>query len=51
MWLVPDGLYTPIRQDAVVLASSKAGKAASEFVDYLASEPARAVIKACGYRW
>jgi molybdate transport system substrate-binding protein len=51
MWLVPDGLYTPIRQDAVVLASSKAGKAATEFVDYLASEPARAVIKACGYRW
>jgi molybdate transport system substrate-binding protein len=51
MWLVPDDLYTPLRQDAVVLASSKAGKAAAEFVDYLASEPARAVIQACGYRW
>ena len=51
MWLVPDNLYTPIRQDAVVIAASPAKKAATQFVDYLASEPARAVIKAYGYRW
>jgi molybdate transport system substrate-binding protein len=51
MWLVPDDLYAPIRQDAVVLAASKASKAAAEFVDYLASDKARAVIKAFGYRW
>ena len=51
MWLVPDNLYTPIRQDAVVIATTKAGKAATEFVDYLASDKARVVIKAYGYSW
>ena len=51
MWLVPDKLYTPIRQDAVVIAASRAGTAATAFVDYLASDKARAVITACGYRW
>jgi molybdate transport system substrate-binding protein len=51
MWLVPDNLYAPIRQDAVVIAATKAGKAATAFVDYLASDKARVVIKACGYSW
>ena len=51
MWLVPDNLYAPIRQDAVVIAATKVGKAAGEFVDYLATDKARAVIKAYGYRW
>ena len=51
MWLVPENLYSPIRQDAVVISASKVGKAATEFVDYLASDKARAVIKACGYGW
>ena len=51
MWLVPDSLYTPIRQDAVVIAATKAGKAATDFVDYLASDRARVVIKAYGYSW
>ena len=51
MWLVPDNLYTPIRQDAVVIAASKAGAAATAFVDYLASDKARVVIKAYGYSW
>ena len=50
MWLVPDNLYAPIRQDAVVLASSKASRAATQFVDYLASDKARVVIQAYGYR-
>jgi len=51
MWLVPDNLYAPIRQDAVVIATARSSKAAPEFVDYLASEKARAVIKAYGYSW
>ena len=51
MWLVPDNLYTPIKQDAVVIATTKVGKAATAFVDYLASDKARAVIKAYGYSW
>jgi molybdate transport system substrate-binding protein len=51
MWLVPDDLYTPIRQDAVVIAASKSGATATAFVDYLASDKARVVIKAYGYSW
>ena len=51
MWLVPDNLYTPIRQDAVVIAASKSSAAATAFVDYLAGDKARAVIKAYGYSW
>jgi molybdate transport system substrate-binding protein len=51
MWLVPDNLFTPIRQDAVVISSTKAGKAATAFVDYLSSDKARVVIKAYGYSW
>jgi molybdate transport system substrate-binding protein len=50
MWLVPDNLYAPIRQDAVVLAAGKASLAATQFVDYLASDKARVVIRAYGYR-
>jgi molybdate transport system substrate-binding protein len=51
MWLVPDNLYTPIRQDAVVIAATKVNTAATAFVDYLASDKARVVIKAYGYSW
>lgn len=51
MWLVPASLYAPIRQDAVVIASTRVGKAATQFVDYLASDKARAVIAAYGYGW
>ncbi len=51
MWLVPDNLYTPIRQDVVVLSSTKANAAATAFVDYLAGDKARVVIKAYGYAW
>jgi molybdate transport system substrate-binding protein len=51
LWVVPDSLYTPIRQDAVVIAATKVGKAATDFVDYLASDKARVVIKAYGYSW
>jgi molybdate transport system substrate-binding protein len=51
MWLVPDKLYTPIRQDAVVIAASRSGAAATAFVDYLASDKARSVMKLFGYGW
>ncbi len=51
LWVVPDSLYTPIKQDAVVIAATKVGKAATDFVDYLASDKARVVIKAYGYSW
>ena len=51
MWVVPTNLYAPIRQDVVVIASTKVTKAATQFVDYLASDKAREVIKAYGYAW
>jgi molybdate transport system substrate-binding protein len=51
MWLVPQELYTPLRQDAVVVAATTSRAAATAFVDYLASDRARAVIKAYGYGW
>jgi molybdate transport system substrate-binding protein len=51
MWVVPDGLYNPIRQDVVVLASAKAKVAATDFARYLASDKTRATIRAYGYAW
>ena len=51
MWLVPESFYTPLKQDVVVLAATKSQAAATAFADYLASPPARAVIKAYGYAW
>lgn len=51
MWLVPQALYTPLRQDVVVVAATRSRAAATAFAEYLASEPARAVIRAYGYGW
>ena len=51
MWIVPDNLYSPIRQDAVVLANGKAKHAAEDFVKYLSGDKAHATIKAYGYGW
>ncbi len=46
VWRVPESLYTPLRQQAVLLKSSLAGK---EFMRYLASDEARAIIQNHGY--
>jgi molybdate transport system substrate-binding protein len=51
MWIVPDRLYSPIRQDVVVLAAAKSKATATAFAKYLASDKARATIKAYGYAW
>lgn len=51
MWLVPESLYSPIRQDVVVLSASKSKAAATAFASYLGSDKAHAVIKAYGYGW
>lgn len=48
-WIVPANLYTPIRQDAVVLAKGHNKPAASALVDYLKKDKARAIIKSYGY--
>src|SRR5262249_9622891 len=51
LWMVPDTLYSPIRQDVVVLSSAKSKAAATAFASYLGGEKAHAVIKAYGYGW
>lgn len=48
-WLVPAKLYTPIRQDAVILEKGKGKPAAQALVNYLKGEKARAIIKSYGY--
>lgn len=48
-WLVPQALYAPIRQDAVLLARGQGNQAARQFLEFLRSAPAREVIHAYGY--
>ncbi len=49
LWHVPQKLYDPIRQDAVLLKSSKNNAAASAFMAFLHSDEAKTVIKSFGY--
>ncbi|MCR4378702.1 MAG: molybdate ABC transporter substrate-binding protein [Rhodospirillales bacterium] len=49
MWLVPESLYTPIRQDAVLLKTGMNNEAAQAFLAYLQSDAARAIIASYGY--
>jgi molybdate transport system substrate-binding protein len=48
-WLVPADLYTPIRQDAVLLRTGEQNPAALAFLDYLKSDEAVAIIEKAGY--
>lgn len=48
-WIVPDKLYGPIRQDAVILEPGKDKVAAAALLKYLRSDKARAMIKSFGY--
>jgi molybdate transport system substrate-binding protein len=48
-WEVPQDLYGPIRQQAVLLKPGEGSAAAEAFLDYLRSEPAREIIRAAGY--
>lgn len=48
-WLVPQKLYTPIGQQAVLLLKGQDNKAAQAFLDFLKGKEARAVIQAFGY--
>ena len=49
-WPVPENLYAPIHQDAVLLKKGQDNPAAIALLKYLQSDSARAVIKAYGYR-
>jgi len=48
-WVVPQGLYDPIRQDAVILEKGEHNATAKAFVDYLQGPKAAAIITSYGY--
>lgn len=48
-WIVPNSLYKPIRQDAVILENGKDKPAALSFVQFLKSDATKALIKSYGY--
>lgn len=48
-WLVPQDLYTPIDQAAIILKRTHNLKAAQEFMSYLRSPTAEKIIESFGY--
>jgi molybdate transport system substrate-binding protein len=48
-WLVPERLYTPIRQDAVLLKKGENDEASKAFLEFLKGPEARAIIEKFGY--
>ncbi len=48
-WLVPQDLYAPIRQDAVLLKKGASNEAATGFMAFLKGPEARAIIEKFGY--
>jgi len=48
-WIVPPELYTPIRQDAVLLRNGETSEAARAFLEYLKGSEARGVLARFGY--
>ncbi len=49
VWLVPQDMYTPIVQEAVVLNTPDAGRAQT-FMKFVTSDAGRAIIEAGGYQ-
>jgi molybdate transport system substrate-binding protein len=48
-WRIPAKLYSPLRQDAVVLANGKGKPAAEALLAFLKSDKAKAIIESYGY--
>jgi molybdate transport system substrate-binding protein len=48
-WVVPESLYEPIAQDAVLLKRGESSEAAAAFIDFLKSADANAVKEKYGY--
>ena len=48
-WVVPSTMYSPIRQDAVVLTKGANKAAVTAFIGYLKGDKAKAVIRSYGY--
>jgi len=48
-WLVPQNLYPPLKQDAILITRAQNNPAARALLDYLKTPPAREAIAALGY--
>jgi molybdate transport system substrate-binding protein len=48
-WVVPQNLYTPLKQDAVLLPLGKNNAAALALMKYMRTDRAQAIIRAYGY--
>ena len=48
-WVLPASLYTPIRQDAIVLKAAEQQPAARALMAYLRSDSARQLMASYGY--
>ena len=49
-WIVPEEMYQPIRQDAVLLNRGESNRAASAFLEFLRSDQGQTIIQANGYK-
>ena len=49
-WPVPETLHSPLRQQAVILKRAEGNRGAQAFLEFLASEAARRLIRDDGYR-
>ena len=50
VWIVPEELYDPIRQDAVLLNRGQSNRAASAFLEFVKSSEGQTTIQSFGYR-
>lgn len=48
-WIVPENLYSPIKQDVVLLENGKDNIAAKQLMNFLRSQKALTIIKSYGY--
>jgi molybdate transport system substrate-binding protein len=48
-WPVPQDLYAPLKQDAILITRARANPAAQAFLDYLKTPASRDVIQSLGY--
>jgi len=48
-WTVPQELYPPLKQDAILVTRARANPAAQAFLDYLKTPASREVIRSLGY--
>jgi molybdate transport system substrate-binding protein len=48
-WLIPDGLHEPLEQGYIITQRGADKALAERFAAYMASEPARAIMRAYGF--